>query len=117
MKNLLVVMMALVSVVASAEVEPNQRCAGVNDYNQLVETAIYVGKKVDGKFSEATLAISLGGVAQPEIYGVITNESDLMNARMFKNNNDTLRYLTTGLLMDANSYRLRLNMKCGKFRF
>lgn len=114
MKKLLVLTLLTTSAFAQ-NTKPNQICKGVNDYNENVETKLYIGKKIDKTVSEATLVITVTGLTH-EQKGTITNKGDLLNVRMFKNQEDTLRYLTSGLLMDADSNRLRVTMTCSALK-
>lgn len=116
MKAFIVALIAFASLSASAQqVYPNQMCKGVNENNRSIQTTLYLGKKIDKTYTAAKLIIELDGKVL-EVEGMITNKKDLSGARMFKNSTDTLRYLTTGLLMDLDSFDLRSNMECTKFR-
>lgn len=116
MNAFIVALIALASLSASAQqVYPNQMCKGVNENDKTIETSLYLGKKIDKTYSSAKLIIELDGKVI-EVEGTITNKTDLSGARMFKNTTDTLRYLTTGLIMDVDSFDLRANMECTKFR-
>lgn len=116
MNKLSVLLLAtFISSAFAQDVRPNQTCVGVNDYNEEVETKLYVGNKIDKDFSHANLSITWGAEGKV-VKGIITNKKDLMGTRMFKNTDDSLRYQTTGFLYDLDSYRLRLNMKCSKFQ-
>lgn len=116
MKGLLIGLMTLASASAFAQmINPNQVCQGVNEYNQVIETKLFVVKKIDRNLSAAKLVITLEGKTL-EVAGTLTNKADLMGVRMFKNSDDSLRYTTAGLIIDADSEALRSNMECNKFR-
>lgn len=116
MKNLIFAVLAFASISTSfaQNALPNQQCIGLNPNDQKVETKLYVGKKINKTESNATLVIRFKGVRR--VTGVITNKADLLGTRMFKSSDDSLRFLTTGLLWDTETEGLQLNMDCTQFK-
>lgn len=116
MKNLWIGLLAFISISTSfaQTVLPNQQCMGLNPNDEKVETQLFVGKKINSKESEAKLVIRYKGVKR--VSGVITNKADLLGTRMFKSSDDSLRFLTSGLLWDTETDGLQLNMDCTQFK-
>lgn len=94
---------------------PNQTCQGINDDGVKVEANLYLGKKIDKEFSQAKIIMIWDENVLVET-GTITNQTDLMGVRMFKNKADSLRFLTSGLLHYLDNSSLQLTMKCSKFK-
>lgn len=96
--------------------EPNQICRGLNENEDNVETHLYIIKKVDKEISQARLHILWNDSVIVQT-GTITNEADLMGTRMFKNKEDSLRFLTSGFLYDIDNTEFRApKMRCTKFK-
>lgn len=97
--------------------EPNIACTGINQYYQSVEVYVYIGKKINTEYSKAKLDIYVNKRKDRpeehyEVLGSITNERDLIGSKLFKDNQDTMRFVTTGYIFDSNNYGLRLSLKC-----
>lgn len=116
MKTIIISFCAVLFTVASFAKEPNQICRGLNEYDDNVETHLYLIKKIDKEFSQARLHILWNDSVMVQT-GTITNETDLIGARMFKNSEDSLRFLTSGFLYDIDNPEFRATkMKCSKFK-
>ena len=116
MKTIIVFFFAALFTATSFAQEPNQICRGLNEYDDNVETHLYIIKKMDKEFSQARLHILWNDSVMVQT-GTITNETDLIGARMFKNNQDSLRFLTSGFLYDIDNPEFRATkMKCSKFK-
>lgn len=123
MKEIFLGLLALGSLsVFGAEVA-NQSCSGMNKFNKLVQTELFVIKDLNSTESKAIIEVTIEH-EKIEISGTITNKADFTNARMFRSNDDKFRYLTSGAfdsksgsLFSVDDSRLNLKMQCSKFKF
>ena len=117
MKKILIGFLAFASISTSFAQwsSPNQMCMGMNTDDEKVETQLFIGKKIDKTVSAADLLIIHNGKKRVE-KGTITNKSDLLGTKMFKNTSDSLRYLTSGLLYDTDSVTFQLQMDCSQLK-
>lgn len=112
--SLLTILAMLFAMSAFAQSHtPNQTCSGKNDFEEKVEVKLFVNKKIDDKYSEATLVVSLLGVAQ-EYKGKVTNEADSKKVKIFEHGEERLKFLSSGMLVDINDPRISVQMKCSK---
>lgn len=116
MKTTMILFLVTFFASVSFAQSPNQICHGLNEYDDDVETHLYIIKKIDKEFSQARLHI-LWNESVIVQTGTITNETDLIGTKMFKNKEDSLRFLTSGFLYDIDNPEFRVpKMKCSKFK-
>lgn len=100
---------------AQSEKASNQTCTGLTDYNQVVVTKLWLTESQDRELYAAELEIKIGESFKT-VFGTLTKESDLLGSRMFKNNDDSIRFLTSGSLFDLETETFVNAMKCSKIR-
>ncbi len=92
-KQIFAALLALASFQAFAQVqiEANQTCKGIGQNDEVVSTKLFLTTSEDKNVFDAQLEIEVNG-KQKMTLGTLTKKSDLMGARMFKNNDDSIRY-------------------------